>query len=128
MTTQKRLLIVEDSPTQARAIAAYLSDDVDVVIATDGFQALRVVAVEQPVLIILDVNLPKMDGIQVCRRLKRDPQTAHIPIVMLTSATSSEQREEGMMAGADQYILKGPDATQELLKIIRLYKVADYPI
>jgi DNA-binding response OmpR family regulator len=128
MTTQKRLLIVEDSPTQARAIAAYLSDDVDVVIATDGFQALRVVAVEQPVLIILDVNLPKMDGIQVCRRLKRDPHTAHIPIIMLTAATSLEQREEGILAGADQYIFKGPDATQELLKIIRLYKVADYPL
>ena len=128
MTKQKRLLIVEDSPTQARAIAAYLSDDVDVVIATDGFQALRIVAVEHPVLIILDVNLPKMDGIQVCRRLKRDPQTAHIPIIMLTAATSSEQREEGILAGADRYILKGQDATKELLEIIRLYKVVNHPM
>jgi DNA-binding response OmpR family regulator len=125
MTNRKKLMIVEDSMTQARAIAAFLSSDVDVVIAMDGTQALRLVLVELPNLIILDVNLPKLNGIQVCRRLKRDPETAHIPIIMLTAATSAEQMEEGIMAGADHYIRKGTHATEELLDAIRDYKLLD---
>jgi two-component system, cell cycle response regulator len=125
MATHKKLMIVEDSMTQARAIAAYLSSEVDVVIAVDGTQALRLVRVELPDLIILDVNLPKLSGIQVCRRLKRDPETEHIPIIMLTAATSLEQMEEGLSAGADNYIRKGEHATEELLDIIRAYKLID---
>src|SRR5262245_347078 len=125
MANHKKLMIVEDSTTQAHAIAAYLSGAVDVVIAADGTQALRLVRVELPDLIILDVNLPKLNGIQVCRRLKRDPETAHIPIIMVTAATSSEQMEEGLSAGADNYIRKGEHATEELLDIIRAYKLID---
>jgi DNA-binding response OmpR family regulator len=118
-------MIVEDSPTQARALAAYLSQEVDVVVAVDGTQALRLVRVELPDLIILDVNLPKLNGIQVCRRLKRDPETAHIPVIMVTAATSEQQMEEGLSAGADNYIYKGEHATKELLSIIRAYKLID---
>jgi DNA-binding response OmpR family regulator len=125
MATRKKLMIVEDSMTQARAIAAYLSSEVDVVIAIDGTQALRLVRVELPDLIILDVNLPKLNGIQVCRRLKRDPETTHIPVIMVTAATSVEQMEEGLSAGADNYIRKGDHATEELLDIIRAYKLID---
>ena len=125
MANRKKLMIVEDSATQARAIAAYLSSEVDVVIAVDGTQALRLVRVELPDLIILDVNLPKLSGIQVCRRLKRDPDTLHIPIIMVTAATSIEQMEEGLSAGADNYIRKGEHATEELLDIIRAYKLID---
>jgi DNA-binding response OmpR family regulator len=125
MASRKKLMIVEDSATQARAIAAYLSSEVDVVIAIDGTQALRLVRVELPDLIILDVNLPKLSGIQVCRRLKRDPDTQHIPIIMVTAATSIEQMEEGLSAGADNYIRKGEHATEELLDIIRAYKLID---
>ncbi len=123
MSNNKKLMIVEDSMTQARAIAAHLSKNVDVVIALDGTQALRLVTVEHPDLIILDVNLPKLNGIQVCRRLKRDMETAHIPIVMLTAESSMAQMEEGLMAGADHYIHKGKHATEELLDIIRMYKI-----
>jgi DNA-binding response OmpR family regulator len=118
-------MIVEDSMTQARALAAYLSEEIDVVIAVDGTQALRLVAVEHPDLIILDVNLPKLNGLQVCRRLKRDPNTAHIPIVMLSVAASEDQIKEGIEAGADGYIRKGENATEELLKTIRAYKLID---
>jgi DNA-binding response OmpR family regulator len=125
MSDLKRLMIVEDSLTQARALAAYLSSGVDVVIAVDGLQALRLVVVQRPDLIILDVNLPKLNGIQVCRRLKRDVETACIPIIMLTAATSRDQMEEGMMAGADHYIHKSGQATEELLTLMRSYKLVD---
>lgn len=125
MAKQKKLMIVEDSMTQARAIAALMSNDIDVVIASDGSQALRLVSVEKPDLIVLDVNLPKLNGIQVCRRLKRDPDTAHIPIIMLTADTSQDQMEVGISAGADNYIRKGERATEELLQIIQAYQLLD---
>ena len=125
MTLRKKLMIVEDSMTQARAVAAHLSGEVDVIIASDGTQALRIVRIELPDLIILDVNLPKLNGIQVCQRLKRDPETAHIPIIMLTAARSEQQKEDGITAGADHYIYKGEHATAQLLTIIRQYKLID---
>lgn len=125
MAKNKKLMIVEDSMTQARAIAAHLSNDIDVVIASDGSQALRLVTVERPDLIILDVNLPKLNGIQVCRRLKRDPDTAHIPIIMLTADTSQDQMEAAITAGADNYIRKGKHATDELLQTLQAYKLLD---
>lgn len=125
MAKNKKLMIVEDSMTQARAIAAHLSNDIDVVIASDGSQALRLVTVERPDLIILDVNLPKLNGIQVCRRLKRDPDTAHIPIIMLTADTRQDQMEAAITAGADNYIRKGAHATNELLQTLQAYKLLD---
>jgi DNA-binding response OmpR family regulator len=125
MTDRKKLMIVEDSLNQARAVAAYLSNRVDVVIAIDGLQALRLVTVQHPDLIILDVNLPKLNGIQVCRRLKRDAETASIPIIMLTAARDTNQMEEGLLAGANHYIYKGQHATDELLNVMRIYKVVD---
>ncbi|HEX2619322.1 MAG TPA: response regulator [Phototrophicaceae bacterium] len=128
MAKQKKLMIVEDSLTQARVLAAHLSREIDVVIATDGSQALRLVAVGTPDLIILDINLPKLNGIQVCRRLKRDPETANIPIIMITATTNPEQMKEGLAAGADKYLLKGEHATEELLDILRAYKLLDDPV
>lgn len=125
MPVRMKLMIVEDSTTQAHAVAAYLSNEVDVVIASDGTQALRLVRVARPDLIILDVNLPKLNGIQVCQRLKRDPATSYIPIIMLTADSSSEQMEQGIDAGAEHYIRKGEHATAELLKIIRQYRLVD---
>jgi DNA-binding response OmpR family regulator len=125
MSDRKKLMIVEDSLTQARAVAAHLSSGVDVVIAVDGLQALRLVTVQHPDLIILDVNLPKLNGIQVCRRLKRDAETAAIPIIMLTAARNVNQMEEGLMAGANHYIYKGHQATDDLLNLMRMYKVVD---
>ena len=113
------ILIVEDSATQAKQVAAYLSGrNVDVVIASDGAQALRLVTVHDPDLIILDINLPKMDGYQVCRRLKRDPATAQIPIIMLTSAMEASDRLRGIAAGAIEYIPKDQFAIEYLLNAL----------
>jgi CheY-like chemotaxis protein len=80
MTRQPLAVVVEDSPTQARQIAANLNrHNVATVIATDGPEGLRAVDEHHPDLVVLDVNLPTMDGYQVCRRLKRDASTANIP-------------------------------------------------
>ena len=85
----------------------------------DGVQGLRLVDIEQPDLIVLDVNMPKMDGYQVCRRLKRDPNTQHIPIVMLTSNDGTEDALKGLEAGADDYIPKDSFASEHLLSTLQ---------
>jgi len=111
----KLAVIVEDSPTQAKQIAANLAEyDVRAVIAYDGPDGLRAVDEHKPDLIVLDVNLPTMDGFQVCRRLKRDPNTRNIPVIMLTAADDSEATLQGLEAGADDYIPKDMFAAENL--------------
>lgn len=109
------ILVVEDSQTQAQELSARLMEGgFEVVLAGDGPQALRIADVYQPDLIVLDVNLPTMSGYQICDRLRRDPSTANIPIVMLTAADSSEDIQTGYRAGADAYIPKGTFAINHL--------------
>lgn len=108
-------VIVEDSPTQAKQIAANLaSHNVQSIIAYDGPEGLRAIDEHKPDLVVLDINLPTMDGFQVCRRLKRDPNTRDIPVVMLTSADDSEATLQGLEAGADDYIPKDMFAAENL--------------
>lgn len=112
-------VIVEDSPTQARQIKANLERfNVDAIIAPDGPDGLRAVDEHQPDLVVLDVNLPTMDGFQVCRRLKRDPRTANIPVIMLTMEDNSEATLEGLEAGADDYIPKDMFAAENLFSTL----------
>ena len=109
------VLVVEDSQTQAQELSARLMEGgFEVVLAGDGPQALRIADVYQPDLIVLDVNLPTMSGYQICDRLRRDPSTANIPIVMLTAADSSEDIQTGYRSGADAYIPKGAFAINHL--------------
>lgn len=119
MSKSSTVLIIEDSSTQAKLTAAQLSAyDINVVLAEDGVQGLRCVDAVEPDLIVLDVNLPKMDGYQVCYRLKRDENTKHIPVIMLTSNDSSEDALKGLAAGADDYIPKDVFAIQHLLSAL----------
>jgi len=110
------ILIIEDSNTQAQQVAAHLSAyDIDVLIASDGPQGLRLITAQKPSLIVLDINLPTMNGYQVCRRLKRDPKTANIPVIMLSSRSEAEGKMQGISAGAVKYIPKGDFAIDDLL-------------
>lgn len=113
-----RIVIVEDSATQAQQVAAHLSDFVNVLIATDGPQALRLISNLRPDLVVLDINLPTMNGYQVCRRLKRDAATQDIPVIMLTSATEAEDMMRGIEAGAIDYIPKDEFAVDHLLQTL----------
>lgn len=116
MTTSPLILVVEDSQTQAQELAAtFYNCGMEVLIANDGPQALRMVDACSPDAIILDVNLPSMTGYQVCDRLRRDPKTAKTPIIMLTSADSSPEIQEGYRCGANAYIPKGKFAIDHLL-------------
>lgn len=113
-----RILVVEDSPTALYVVADMLAKDgYEVVKATDGEEALRLAAEEQPNLILLDVILPKLNGYQVCRRIKAAPETQRIPVVMITSKSKSTDRNWGLEQGADGYIVKpvDPDALRDVI-------------
>jgi CheY-like chemotaxis protein len=77
-----------------------------VITATDGDEALRRAAEDEPDLILLDVMMPGHDGLSVCRQLKADPELRHIPVLMLSACAAKGDRERGLAAGADDYITK----------------------
>ena len=112
----KSILLVEDSRTQAREYGALLQRaGYEVHYCSDGFTAL-VMARHDTDAIVLDINLPGLDGFQVCRRLRRDPLTANTPIIMLTSISTANDTLHGLEVGANDYIPKDEFAIQQLLE------------
>lgn len=114
------VLLIEDSKTQAAQIKATLESlGLAVRVAYDGLDGIRSVMDKHPGLIVLDVKLPGMDGFQVCRRLKRSPDTAGIPIIMLTERDEAQSTMSGLQAGADDYIPKDIFATEHLMTTLQ---------
>ena len=102
-----RVLVVDDVATNRLLLRAKLSSAYyDVVVAEDGPRALDLARSEQPDMIMLDVMMPGMDGFTVCARLKADPETAHIPVIMVTALDTAEERIRGLEAGADDFLSK----------------------
>lgn len=102
-----RILVVDDILPNVKLLEAkLLGDYYQVVTATSGEEALRKVISESPDIVLLDVMMPGMDGFEVCRRLKESPQTAHIPVVMVTALTDAQDRVKGLEAGADDFLSK----------------------
>jgi CheY-like chemotaxis protein len=120
MTVSPKILLIEDSKTQADQISAQLNKNgLQVVVAYDGPEGLQAVDTYAPDVILLDVNLPSMTGFQVCHRLKRDRNTAHIPIIMLTASDGSDDILRGLHAGATDYIAKDAFATDNLMTTLQ---------
>ncbi len=113
------VVLIEDSKTQAAQIKAALeSFGLEVRVAHDGLDGLRAIMEKQPALVVLDVKLPGMDGFQVCRRLKRTPETQSIPVIMLTEKDGAQATMSGIQAGADDYIPKDIFATEHLMNTL----------
>ncbi len=103
----KKILAVDDSKTISEMLRSILTKvGYEVVSAFDGVEALEKVKREIPDLIILDVNMPKLDGFRVCRLLKFDRMYRHIPIIMLTARDEEDQVRTGIKTGADLYLTK----------------------
>jgi two-component system, OmpR family, response regulator MprA len=112
-----RVLVVDDEPAVREAVARALSlDGFEVTAADDGLAALQVVQRERPELVVLDVLMPGLDGVAVCRRLRRDGDRT--PVLMLTARDAVSDRVAGLDAGADDYLVK-PFALEELLARVR---------
>lgn len=110
-----RLLIVDDQPASVGLLLAYLGDcDIDLLVALNGEDGLRIAAEGQPDLILLDVQMPGIDGFAVCRRLKSERCTTEIPVIFLSAAIETEDKLQGFAVGGADYIIK-PFSEQEVL-------------
>ncbi|HHX89557.1 MAG TPA: response regulator, partial [Paracoccus sp.] len=113
------ILLVEDEPAQRDVIAYNLAaEGYGVAEAQDGEEALLLVAENPPDLVILDWMMPNLSGIEVCRRLKADPATRAIPVIMLSARLDVPDRVHGLETGADDYVSK-PYSMAELMARIR---------
>lgn len=100
------LLIVEDNADVSKFIKSCLVDNYRIMTASNGVDAFEKIYIEQPDLIISDVMMPEMDGLEFTRKLKSDIRTSHIPLILLTALSSHENKIEGLEVGADSYIAK----------------------
>jgi two-component system, OmpR family, phosphate regulon response regulator PhoB len=115
MTT---ILIVDDEPAILDLVRFTLEDaEVRVVEASDGVEALALARRLRPDLILLDVHMPRLDGLEACRQIRRDPALAGTPVVMLTAAGQDADRARGREAGADEYLTK-PFSPLALLALV----------
>lgn len=103
---RKRVLIVDDQITNIQLLKHILQPMVDVFMARDGLQAIALCGQVRPDLILLDIIMPGIDGIEVCKRLKADPATRDIPVIFVTGRDSGEDEAEGLDAGAADFITK----------------------
>ncbi|MFC3706001.1 PleD family two-component system response regulator [Devosia honganensis] len=124
-----RVLIVDDIPTNVRLLEARLAAEYyEVLTATSGPQALDICREQDVDIVLLDVMMPDMDGFEVCRRLKADLRTHHVPVLMITALDQPSDRVEGLNAGADDFLTKPVDDTQLMARVkslIRLKSLTD---
>ncbi len=124
-----RVLIVDDIPVNLRLLETHLAAEYFVVLkASSGAEALEICANEEIDIILLDVMMPEMDGFETCKRLKGDPHTHHIPIVMVTALDQPADRIRGLESGADDFLTKPFDVVQLMARVkslVRLKSLTD---
>lgn len=123
---QKKILIIEDDNDIVNLLTHYLGKEGYVVhVANDGFHGLQLARREKPHLAILDLMLPELDGLEVCKRLRTDPKTSALPIIMLTAKGEESDKIIGLELGADDYVTK-PFSPKELVARVKaLFRRSD---
>lgn len=118
-----RILIADDDPLGAELLEAYLSEiDCELRTASDGEQTLQLVASWKPDLILLDVMMPRISGFEVCKRLRNDPATRDIAILMITALDQPSDMDRAVEAGTDDFISKPINKTDLLLRVAALLR------
>jgi two-component system, OmpR family, alkaline phosphatase synthesis response regulator PhoP len=121
---QSTVLIVDDNPQNVELLQAFLeSMPVKLVTAVDGVDALEKVAVHNPDLILLDIMMPRMSGYQVCRKLKADPKTKDIQILMVTALNELGDIEQASECGTDDFVSKPVNKLELLTRVKSLLRV-----
>jgi CheY-like chemotaxis protein len=115
----RAVLVVDDDEFIRKLVATTLEDvsEFDLHEAADGVQALEIARETRPAIVFLDIDMPRMDGIDTCRRMRADPQTAPATIVMLTAAHGDQTQRLAREAGADLFLTK-PFSPLELLRLV----------
>jgi two-component system alkaline phosphatase synthesis response regulator PhoP len=118
------VMVVDDNLQNRELLQAYLEDmDCETLPAHDGTEALKIVADNPPDLILLDVMMPKMSGFEVCRRIKNDPKTTDIPVIMVTALNEFGDIERGIDAGTDDFISKPVNKLELLTRVKTMLKL-----
>lgn len=114
----ERILIIEDDRSTARLTEYTLQQaGYEVDVASDGFEGLRRALAEHPDLIILDIMLPGLDGYEVCHRVRQKPETANLPILMISAKARQDDKDIGLRVGADEYLTKPVDPSEILARV-----------
>jgi DNA-binding response OmpR family regulator len=112
---EKKILVIEDDPATSRLVDYSLRHEgYQVITSSNGLDGIRKAHSESPDLVILDVMLPGMDGFEICHRLRAEPDTAKLPILMFSAKAQEIDRETGIKVGADDYLTK-PSAPADIV-------------
>jgi two-component system alkaline phosphatase synthesis response regulator PhoP len=124
----KKILIIEDEKDILELLQLYLKrEGYDVHIARDGEAGLRKASRERYDLILLDLMLPQVDGLEICRNLRSHPQTSQVPIIMITAKTEESDRIVGLEMGADDYITKPFSPREVLARVKAIFRRLEKP-
>ncbi len=121
---ETRILVVDDRPRTAKALAGFLeTEGYQVAVAQEGAEALERVEEGDLDLVLLDVMMPGMDGFEACRKIKSDPDTVFLPVILVTALKETEDRVKGVKAGADDFISKPPNRHELLARVKSLVRM-----
>ncbi len=120
-----KILVVDDNVQNLELLVEYLQtiDDVQTSTAADGIEALEMVQQVKPDLILLDIMMPRMSGFEVCRKLKSDPNTRDIPIIMVTALNELSDIERGVESGTDDFLSKPVNRLELITRVKSLLKL-----
>jgi class 3 adenylate cyclase len=126
VTRKKKILVVDDTPLNVKLLVDLLGfHNYEMVVASSGIEALEQVTKERPDLILLDVVMPGMSGYEVCRKLREDPETAVLPVIMVTALDPAQERIHGIEAGADDFLIKPVNQAELLARVRSLLRVKE---
>ncbi|NIM00384.1 MAG: diguanylate cyclase [Acidobacteria bacterium] len=120
----RRILVVDDVATNLRLVEGHLRrEGYQVQLAGSGEGALRAIEAQEPDLVLLDVIMPGVDGFETCRRIRANPATRHIPVILLTSLTDLDHKAQGQRAGADDFVTKPFDRNELLIRVRSMLRI-----
>jgi two-component system alkaline phosphatase synthesis response regulator PhoP len=118
------ILVVDDNRENLELLEAYLEDfECRTIPAYDGPEALEIVKKDKPDLVLLDIMMPKMSGFEVCRRIKNDPATSHIPVIMVTALNEFGDMQRAVDCGTDDFVSKPVNKLEMLTRVRTMLKL-----
>jgi two-component system cell cycle response regulator len=126
--TRARILVVDDEPAIREYESSLLSElGHEVLTAADGAEALELARAKQPHLVLLDIMMPELSGIEVCRQLRADPRTRDIRVIVVSAVDAKRALEESIIAGADDFLAKPIHALELMVRVRSILRVRNIP-